>query len=132
MLLVTGTTVTTPRPSRAAVAFARSLLTTTAGRCLFASLPRAGSKSTCQISPRSITETVVCRRVPERIVAVVGPFSPGVAVVVLEFGMPEHADGATKGRRPRRQPGALDVCVQRFHIFFGKADTQFHTRILLR
>ena len=32
VLLVTGTTVTTPRPSRAAIALARSLLTITAGR----------------------------------------------------------------------------------------------------
>ena len=46
MLLVTGTMVTTPRPRRAAVALARSLLTTTAGRCLVASLPRTGSTST--------------------------------------------------------------------------------------
>ena len=32
MLPVTGTTVTTPRPSRSAVSFARSLLAITAGR----------------------------------------------------------------------------------------------------
>ena len=52
------TVVTTPRPSRAAVALARSLLTMTAGRRLFASPGRAGSRSVRRISPRSINESV--------------------------------------------------------------------------
>ncbi len=51
---VTGTTVITPRPSRTQSAFAPSLLTTTAGRRLFASAPRVGSRSTRRISPRRI------------------------------------------------------------------------------
>src|ERR1035441_9195409 len=51
---VTGTTVTTPRPSRVAVALAASLLTTTAGRVLLASDPRAGSRVTGAVSPRRI------------------------------------------------------------------------------
>ncbi|AAK44696.1 Putative uncharacterized protein [Mycobacterium tuberculosis variant bovis] len=54
VLLVTGTTGTTPRSRRIAAALALSLLTITAGRRIFAALPRAGSRSTCQISPRSI------------------------------------------------------------------------------
>ena len=41
-----GTTVTSPRPSRATMAFETSLLTMTAGRRLLASDPRLGSKST--------------------------------------------------------------------------------------
>jgi len=44
----------TPRPSLVAVALAASLLTTTAGRVLFASDPCAGSKLTLTISPRLI------------------------------------------------------------------------------
>ncbi len=40
-----------PRPSRVAVALAASLLTTTAGRVLLASDPRAGSGLTVTISP---------------------------------------------------------------------------------
>jgi len=51
-LLVTGTTVSTPRASRAAVALARSLLTVTAGRRLSVSLPRVGARSVSRISPR--------------------------------------------------------------------------------
>lgn len=51
---VTGTTVMTPRLSRVAVALAASLLTTTAGRLLLASEPRAGSRLTVTISPRRI------------------------------------------------------------------------------
>jgi hypothetical protein len=43
MLEVTGTTVTTPRPRRVAVAFTASLLTMTAGRRLAASEPTARS-----------------------------------------------------------------------------------------
>src|SRR5580658_5922010 len=54
MFVVTGTTVTTPRPKRAAVTLAPSLLTTTAGRRLLASAPRTGSRSTRRISPRRI------------------------------------------------------------------------------
>ncbi|CNL47644.1 Uncharacterised protein [Mycobacterium tuberculosis] len=54
VLLVTGTTGTTPRSRRIAAALALSLLTITAGRRIFAALPRAGSRSTCQISPHSI------------------------------------------------------------------------------
>jgi hypothetical protein len=52
VLEVTGTTVITPRPSRAAVLLAASLLTTTGGRVLLAADPRAGSRSTVTISPR--------------------------------------------------------------------------------
>src|ERR1017187_9417752 len=52
VLEVTGTTVTTPRPRRVAVALAASLLTTTAGRVLVASDPRAGSRLIVTISPR--------------------------------------------------------------------------------
>ena len=54
VLLVTGTTVTTPRPSLEAAALARSLLTTIAGRRLFASLPRVGSRSTSRTSPAAL------------------------------------------------------------------------------
>src|ERR1700749_1299830 len=52
VLEVTGTTVTTPRPRRVALALAASLLTTTAGRVVLASELRAGSKLTVTISPR--------------------------------------------------------------------------------
>src|SRR5580692_4404021 len=48
--------VMTPRPRRSAEVFAPSLLTITAGRRLFASAPRAGSRSTRQISPRRISQ----------------------------------------------------------------------------
>jgi hypothetical protein len=54
MFEVTGTTVITPRPSRAAVALAASLLTTMAGRILLASDPIAGSRLTVTMSPRRI------------------------------------------------------------------------------
>jgi hypothetical protein len=47
-LEVTGTTVTTPRPRRVAVALAASLLTTTADRVLLASHPRVGSRLTAR------------------------------------------------------------------------------------
>src|SRR5919109_989641 len=62
MLDVTGTTVTTPRPSRVAVMFAPSLLTITAGRRLAVSAPRVGSRSTILISPRRIR--LEARRLP--------------------------------------------------------------------
>ena len=52
---VTGTTVITPRPRRSAVVLAPSLLTMTAGRGVFASAPRDGSRSTSRISPRRIS-----------------------------------------------------------------------------
>jgi hypothetical protein len=55
---VTGTIVTMPRPKRSAVAFARSLLTITAGRRLLASAPSTGSRSVRRISPRRIREPV--------------------------------------------------------------------------
>src|SRR5262249_41349601 len=54
MFEVTGTTVITPRPRRAAVALAASLLTTTAGRILLASDPSVGARFTVTISPRRI------------------------------------------------------------------------------
>lgn len=69
VLLVTGTTVTTQRPSRAAIEFARSLLTISAGRRLLASLPRAGSRSASRISPRSIGDPVGRGHTPRRVVA---------------------------------------------------------------
>src|ERR1700756_3787302 len=97
MLLVTGTIVTTPRPSREAVAFARSLLTTTAGRRLFTSLPRAGLKSTCQISPRSITEPVARGVLPHVALTGLRPLRPGVAIVLFEGGVAEHANRSLNG-----------------------------------
>src|SRR5690606_32486188 len=51
MLLVTGTTVTTPA-ARAAAAFAALLLTITAGRTFAASDPVAGSNDTSTMAPR--------------------------------------------------------------------------------
>ena len=51
MLLVTGTTVTTP-VARAAAAFAVLLLTITAGRTFAASDPVAGSNDTSTMAPR--------------------------------------------------------------------------------
>src|SRR4051794_38031609 len=91
-LLVIGTTVTTPRPRRAAVVLARSLLTTTAGRLLLASLPRDGSKSTCQISPRSIAEPVGGGDVPLVSRTARRRLRPCVAVVVLEVWITQHPD----------------------------------------
>src|ERR1700682_265170 len=98
-LLVTGTTVTTPRPSRVAVALARSLLTTTAGRALFASLPRPAPTTTCHISPRSITEPITGDVLPRIHFACIRPFRPGIAVVVLQRGVSQHANSALNTSR---------------------------------
>src|SRR5579884_1753610 len=102
MLLVTGTTVITPRPSRAAVALARSLLTITAGRRLLASLPRTGSKSTCQISPRRIPEPVVRGVLPNLVLAGCRPLRPSFVVVIFQSGVAEHTNRTLQTRGPRR------------------------------
>jgi len=79
MLPVTGTTVTTPRPSRSAVSFARSLLTITAGRRFSASLPRTelplapvhapdDAAASCLCWPTSGPEPAVPRHSPGQVV----------------------------------------------------------------
>ena len=74
-----GTTVTTPRPRRSATTFAPSLLTTTAGRSLFASEPLVGSRSTRRISPRPHArfQAVGDRRVPGVRLPALPRFDPG-------------------------------------------------------
>lgn len=81
---MTGNTVITPRPSHAALALARSLLTITTGRRVVAALPRGGSKSVKRISPRSFEEPVRGGGFPGRCIrvlelGVVGGRSTGVA-----------------------------------------------------
>ena len=83
-MLVTGITVTTPLPRRVAVALALSLLTTTAGRRLSASLPREGSKSATRISPLSTSQPVAECGLPNLVLAGFGPLLPGFRVVTLE------------------------------------------------
>ena len=58
---------------------ALSLLTTTAGRRLLASLPRTGSNSTSQMSPRRIAQSVGGGLAPVGDVTGVRPFRPGVS-----------------------------------------------------
>ncbi len=98
-LLVMGTTVTTPRPKRAAVALARSLLTTIAGRRLSASLPRAGSRSISRTSPRRICEPVAHCALPRGSLPRGPPALPRCGVVPLQIGVPKEADGMPEGRR---------------------------------
>src|SRR5664279_2054229 len=98
-LLVTGTTVTTPRPSRAAVAFALSLLTITAGRRLLDSLPRTGSRSTSRISPRRIGQSVRGHVLPGSLVTGRRPLFPGARVVDVELHPTQQEHRLVQGRR---------------------------------
>src|SRR4051812_14053757 len=115
VLLVTGTTVTTPRPSRVAVELAWSLLTMIAGRRLFASLPRDGSRSMIRISPRRIGDPVADRVVPQLVLACGFPLLPRCGVVALEVRMTEQAHGVMQGRGAGRE-----TC--RFHVFVENRD----------
>jgi len=95
----TGTTVTTPRPRRSAVPFARSLLTMTAGRRLFASPPRTGSRSNRRISPRRIGQPVGARGLPGFRLAGGLPFLPGGGVILLEIGITQQPNRKLDRRR---------------------------------
>jgi len=77
---------TTPRPSCDAVALARSLLTTTAGRRLPAFAPAAGPRSTIRISPRSIgAETVTCGHFPGGAIPGLFPLEEGILIGGTQF-----------------------------------------------
>src|ERR1700757_1360035 len=119
MLLVTGTTVTIPRPRRVAAALARSLLTMTAGRCVLASLPRAGSRSTCHTSPRSIDDAVPGRGFPVLALLISRPLRPRFGVILLKVGVAQHLHRALQACRPRRQACFLDVGVQHRNVVLG-------------
>jgi len=122
---VTGTTVITPRPSRSAVRFAPTLLTTTAGRRLFASALRAGSKSTMQISPRrTLTPTRRRRwtpRAPRRL-RPTRPTLPHRQGRVQKLGVagrpcaePPNATGFSVWRRRRRETVNLSPALAGSH-----------------
>src|SRR4051794_2758240 len=131
-LLVTGTIVTTPRPRRAATALARSLLTSTAGRRLFASLPRTGSRSTSRISPRRIGHAVRGCRLPRRLLTGGLPLLPRSGVVMLEIGLPQQPQCVLDDRRPALETRGAGVLVQEGDLVLGQADTQLHTAMLPR
>src|SRR4029453_5660441 len=97
--------VTTPRPRRAAVALARSLLTITPGRRLFASLPCAGSRSIRRISPRSIGHPVCDGPLPEGLFAGCLPLLPCGGVSLVEVLLAKQPDRALHSRGSRPQPG---------------------------
>lgn len=96
---VRGTTVAIPRPMRSTAAFDPSLLTITAGRSVFASLPRDGSKSTHRTSQRRIV--IQAGRgvpVPERFV-----FGSLPLLEFLDIGLHERL----VSKRPDRSPAQL-------------------------
>src|SRR5580692_11286929 len=113
--------VMTPRPRRSAEVFAPSLLTITAGRRLFASLPRAGARSTRQISPRRIAEPVTDRLHPHFLLASDRPFHPGFVVVVFKRGVSEHANRTLQASGARRQTDPIDVFIQHRDFFVREA-----------
>src|SRR5215469_8721526 len=129
VLEVTGTTVITPRPRRAAAALAASLLTTTAGRILLASDPRAGSRLTWTISPRrtSVAKAVACGDFPRLGVTGRAPGRPRLLVRVLELAGPQQAHGRVHDRGPGRHPLSTGVRVEELHVLGRQAHTNFHT-----
>src|SRR5215471_1906994 len=131
VLEVTGTTVITPRPRRVAVALAASLLTTTAGRILFASDPRLGSRLTWTISPRrtSVSKTVACGGFP--CFGVTGaPGGPCLLVRAFKLAGPQQPHGLVDDRGPGLHPLSLGVGVEELNILIRQAHTNFHTVIL--
>jgi len=131
-LLVTGTMVMTPRPCRAALALALSLLTITAGRRWLASLPRTGSRSVRRISPRSMKESVGCGDIPRRSVPRGFPLVPGCRIRLFEFRVALQPDRVLNRCGPRCQACRLGVLVQRGDLILREANTQLHTSMLLR
>src|SRR5215469_319300 len=129
VLEVTGTTVITPRPRRVAAALAASLLTTTAGRILFASDRRAGSRLTWTISPRrtSVAKAVACGGFPRLGVTGCAPGRPRLLVRVLELAGPQQSHSPVHDRGPGLNPLSPGVRVEELHVLGRQAHTNFHT-----
>src|SRR5215813_13164326 len=119
----------TPRPRRVAAALAASLLTTTAGRVLLASDPRAGSRLTWTISPRrtSVSQAVTGGGFPRLGVAAGAPGRPCLLVRVLKLAGPQQPHGLVHGRGPGLHALGLGVGVEELHILVRQAHTHLHT-----
>jgi hypothetical protein len=131
MFDVTGTMVITPRPKRAAVELAPSLLTMTAGRRLFASAPLTGSKSTRRISDRCISrETVADNRFPRFFLAGQFPLDECLLVGGTELGPPQKAHGLMQHGGSRCESLFARVSVKELDVLVWKADAELHTLML--
>ena len=127
---VTSTTVTTPRPRRCAVLLAPSLLTMTAGRCLSASAPRTGSRSTSRISPRRIRPARPQPWVPR--VRRRRPFPTLPMRLRRRHPTPQRVGvGLLCGssRSETRSP-PRGVRVEELHVLVRQADADLHTIVL--
>src|SRR6478672_5371049 len=122
-------TVITPRPRRVAAALAASLLTTTAGRILFASDPRAGSRLTWTTSPRrmSVPKAVAGGGFPRPGVTGRVPGRPCLLVRAFKLAGPQQPDGLVHDRGPGVHALSLGVGVEELHVIVRQAHTDFHT-----
>ena len=124
---VTGTTVSTPRPSLVAVLFASSLLTMTAGRLLLASAPRTGPDRSRRCHPGASGRDAICQRdIPGSGLAGAAPFTPSLLLVIAQLDRPQQSHGFVHNSRTRANALLRRVGIQEFDVFVGQAHTDFH------
>lgn len=128
MRLVSGTTVTSPRPRRSTVLLASSPLTITAGRRLAASYSRAGSRSAQTMSPRHIGlvfDTIADCHVPNVVFFI--PIGPELFVLPLEILGAKASQRLANDRRARRLTVLGHLSINELNVLVWEADTQLHT-----
>src|SRR5262245_3436629 len=110
-----------------------SLLIRTAGRCLLAPEPRAGSKATMRISPRlmlGIFQPANDIGVPQLGIGSLRPLLECASVGILEIRGSKQPNCPVESRRPGGETFGVGVGIEELDVIVAQADTEFHTRML--